>query len=181
MEQLAKALVNLRKTLKNPKKSSKGYNWRYADLVEINNSIDEALQENSLTYYQTPESIVNDGKYMSGIKTVVLHESGEFIENLFLAPPKSYDEKDLGGQQTYFRRYALLAMFGLAPSDDGENNPEKNDDRKIGGKAISDKQLALLRTNFDKLTQDEVGLLESKTMGGAQASTIIGEILNGKR
>lgn len=194
MEQLAKALVNLRKTLRNPKKSSQGYNWRYANLVQINEAIHEPLIENGLTYYQTNESVITDGKFLSGVKTVLLHESGEQIETMFLAPPKSYDEKDLGGQSTYFRRYALLALFGLAPEDgmeiEGENNAEKIDDRNRGFKVsnpdskatdgqikylhalkkfMDDKEKAYFEENESKITKqqanDKISKLEKLKEG----------------
>lgn len=175
---LAKALVNLRKTLKNPKKSSKGYNWNYASLTEIHESINEPLIENGLTITQQPTSTMIDGAFLVGVKTILLHESGESMETDFYSPCKDFDPKTIGGFITYYRRYATLAMLDLAPDDEGENNPEKQD---FKGKPLSDKQLKLLRTNVDKLTQDEVEQLKLGTMAPQQASIIIGEILNGKR
>jgi len=178
MENLAKALVNLRKTLQNPKKSSKGYNWKYADLAEIHKSINSPLIENGLTITQQPLSTMHEGNFLVGVKTILLHESGEQLENEFLTPCKDFDPKTIGGFITYYRRYATLSVLDLAPDDDGEVNPEKNDFR---GKPLSEKQLKLLRANHDKLTEQEVSALKSGTMNPADASAIIGEILNGKR
>lgn len=183
MENLAKALVSLRTSLKNPKKASKGYNWKYADLVEVTESINESLIENKLTVVQMPISSLQDGKALMGVKTIVMHESGETIENEFSTPLTDLDPKGVGGFITYYRRYALLAIFGLAPEEEikGEINPEHNKNKVTANKQISDKQMKLLRENHDKLNPDEVERLKLKTMDATEASTIIGRILGSKK
>ena len=183
MEQISKALVSLRTSLKNPKKSSKGYNWKYADLVQVTDSINESLIENKLTVLQFPISQMIDGKNLVGVKTIVLHESGEQIENSFSTVLTDLDPKAVGGFITYYRRYALLAIFGLAPEEEitGEINPEKNNNKVQANKGISDKQLDILRKNADKLTSDEINALANKTMTPAEASSIIGRVLGGKK
>lgn len=100
----------------NLKKNSDGYGYKYTDLAEIHNH----LEESGMTYYQyiEPEDGVDyiwtvpikDGKELParrGCRIIEARLSGK--EN----PVQAY-----GASLTYSRRYSLLMAMGLATTDD---------------------------------------------------------------
>lgn len=65
-----------------------------------------------------------------GIVTIILHESGEYIESppIFVKSPKQ-DAQGAGSVITYLRRYSLSSMFGITSEEDDDANDAtlKND------------------------------------------------------
>ena len=106
---------------------------KYADLATVINSIEKALEENGLGFYQSVEGeqIVNitentDAKgvkttnvVITGMKvvTTVFSEDGE-IKSYYPFVLFSPDPQKQGAAYTYARRYALQAAMGLASEDD---------------------------------------------------------------
>ncbi len=106
---------------------------KYADLATVINSIEKALEENGLGFYQSVEGeqIVNitentDAKgvkttnvVITGMKvvTTVFSEDGE-IKSYYPFILFSPDPQKQGAAYTYARRYALQAAMGLASEDD---------------------------------------------------------------
>lgn len=100
----------------NLKKTSDGYGYKYTDLAEIHNH----LEQEGMSYYQYVEPVdgvdyiwtvpIIDGKEMParrGCRIVEAKLSGK--EN----PVQAY-----GASLTYCRRYSLLMAMGLATTDD---------------------------------------------------------------
>ena len=100
----------------NIKKNAAGYGYKYTDLAEIHNH----LEENNMTYYQYIEPVdgvdyiwtvpIIDGKEQTpkrGCRIIEAKLSGK--DN----PVQAY-----GASLTYCRRYSLLMAFGLATTDD---------------------------------------------------------------
>ena len=58
-----------------------------------------------------------------GIKTVIMHKSGEFIETepIFALPAKQ-DAQATGSTITYLKRYSLAAVFGITSDEDDDGN-----------------------------------------------------------
>jgi cell division septation protein DedD len=57
------------------------------------------------------------------IETRILHKSGEWIadEGLYI-PADKRNAQGFGSATTYGRRYALMALIGVAPDDDDDGN-----------------------------------------------------------
>lgn len=55
------------------------------------------------------------------IETTLLHTSGEFMCDVLWVPCGKNDAQGLGSAITYGRRYALMAVAGVAPVDDDGN------------------------------------------------------------
>lgn len=100
----------------NIKKNARGYNYKYADLAQIH----EYLEEQGKSYYQYVERIegddyimtvkVEDGKElppMRGCRVVQARLDG-----------KTNPAQEQGSALTYARRYSLLMAYGLATTDD---------------------------------------------------------------
>jgi len=77
------------------------------------------LQEVGLSVMQFP--VDRDG--MVGVQTLLLHESGEFIEgNEFYLKPAKNDAQAYGSAVTYARRYTYQSILNLNTSDDDDGN-----------------------------------------------------------
>ena len=55
------------------------------------------------------------------LRTTVLHVSGEWIASEYPIQPTKPDPQGYGSALTYARRYALMALVGIAPEDDDGN------------------------------------------------------------
>ena len=52
------------------------------------------------------------------MRTILSHSSGEYLEDTFAVRLQKNDPQSIGSAITYFRRYALMAVLGIAPEDD---------------------------------------------------------------
>lgn len=90
---------------------------KYADLPSILEAVNPALREHGLVCVQRGK--VHDGQQI--LVTELLHDSGQTLASDMLMPTQS-DPQKMGSALTYFRRYALLALLGIAPDDDDDGN-----------------------------------------------------------
>jgi hypothetical protein len=90
---------------------------RYAKLETVIDVIEGPLHDAGIVWFQ-PVEVRDNGEVV--LLTVLVHaETGERIESRY--PVRCKDPQDpqkVGGAVTYARRYALLALLGLAPEDD---------------------------------------------------------------
>lgn len=99
-------------------KSGKGFQYKYADLGEVIEVITDTLIKHGLVFTQ-PLGII-DGQ--SVLYTRIIHAESdderiiESVTPLICKDPS--DPQKVGGAITYFRRYSLLSLLGLAPEDD---------------------------------------------------------------
>ena len=73
---------------------------------------------NGLSYMQFPISKY-DG--FSGVETIIMHISGEWISSVLTLPLAKRDPQGAGSAITYARRYSLQSACGL-PSEDDDGN-----------------------------------------------------------
>lgn len=118
---LAKALIKFQKEVKPVKKESENpyFKSKYADLASIIDTIKEPLAKNGLGYTQFPI-----GEF--GLTTILMHESGEWIEETFTLRPVDAKPQSVGSAITYARRYALGAILGIATEEDDDGNKASN-------------------------------------------------------
>ncbi|MGG1571621.1 ERF family protein [Fictibacillus sp. NRS-1165] len=127
--EIAKALAKFQGEVKNPKRTNKNdyYNSSYAPLDEVINTGKLPLSKYGLSYVQSPKH--EDG-YVS-LTTLLMHESGEWLESEPLRLPawkdKKNGDKELNAQTvgigvTYGRRYQLESMLGLSSEEDDDGN-----------------------------------------------------------
>ena len=118
MKALYKALSDFQQEVPNIFKNSSGYNYKFADLGEINDIIKPILKKHGLGYVQP----ING----STINTIIFHaESGESIESSADIPQGVQlkgmnDFQVLGSAITYLRRYSLSSMLGLITDEDAD-------------------------------------------------------------
>jgi hypothetical protein len=87
----------------------------YASLEAVIETSRPVLSEGNMCAIQGVGAF--DGRAIA-ITTRILHDSGQWIESEASIPLAKIDAQGAGSAITYGRRYALMAMLGLAPVDD---------------------------------------------------------------
>ena len=132
---------------------------KYADLGAIIKTARPVLAKHGLAFSQL--AIGSGGDV--GVKTILIHESGEFIEETITLPLA--DERGKSSAQaagsiiTYLRRYSLSAILGIYADEDTDGTPVQQPQKK---QASSKKAPAKSSGNiFDTVTNKE-GVLYSE-------------------
>lgn len=150
--ELNKALANFHKEVKQPMKDANNpfFKSKYVPLENVVEAIDDVAPKHGLTYSQYPVTTENG---LVGISTVLLHESGEFIE---FPPATTKPDKNtpqgVGSALTYMRRYSLSAVFGITSDQDDDGN-------EASGKSNRNKQ-----TQPQKASGQTIGTLKKEVM-----------------
>lgn len=128
INELSAALAAAQGQMKNPEKNRTAtipmkaggvYSYDYADLPSTIDAVRRALAENKLSHTAAIDS--EDGRTTVSVR--IMHASGQWIESALVLPP-SADVKALAGNITYYRRYLLTALVGVAADDDMDSEPE---------------------------------------------------------
>ena len=100
------------------------YSYRYADLAAVWDDVRRALSPQGLAVAQT---IVPGEPGLAVLETLLLHASGQWLRSHLPLRLES-DPRLLGGQITYMRRYALMALVGAVAG--GEDDDAQCYDRR---------------------------------------------------
>lgn len=117
MKQIATALLKAQSEMSNPKKGATNpfFKSKYADLNAIREAVIPTLNENGISVLQPIVHI--EGKNF--VKTILLHESGEFLESITeIIYNKQNDAQAQGSGISYARRYALQSFVCVGADDD---------------------------------------------------------------
>ena len=117
--ELAKALCKAQSEMGGAAKDASNpfFKSKYADLSSVMRVIKEPFANNGLSFVQFP---LCDGQN-AGVETMLMHESGEWMQSEYLMPLVKKDPQGSGSAITYAKRYALQAMCGI-PSEDDDGN-----------------------------------------------------------
>lgn len=125
MKNLFKSLASFQQEVPVIHKGTQGYGYSYADLPKILEVINPLLKKHGLGF--TQQLTNNEGQ--NCLKTVVFHESGEFMESECMIPYVQLkgmnDYQGFGSGVTYFRRYALSSALGLVTDKDTDASGEQ--------------------------------------------------------
>ena len=114
---LAKAQLQIEPASKNA--TNPHFRSHYADLASIWDACRGPLNTNGLSIVQFP----CDGDVgRTGLCTMLLHSSGEFISEVVTTRSQKDDPQGLGSALTYLRRYALAAVVGVTATEDDDGN-----------------------------------------------------------
>jgi len=93
---------------------------KYADLGQIIELTRPILNSHGLSVSQHPES--KPELKVCGCTTLLLHESGQFLESTLLLPlpNEKWDAQASGAAVTYARRYAWQSVIGLSATEDDD-------------------------------------------------------------
>ena len=113
--EIAKALVKFQKAVKPVKKEAENpfFHSKYADLASIIEVIKDPMAANGLSFSQFPTG-------ENQLTTILMHESGEWLEDTYTVAPVDNRPQSVGSAITYARRYALGAILGIATESDDD-------------------------------------------------------------
>lgn len=91
---------------------------RYADLASVIDAVRPHLSVNGIAFVQD----VTTEPGIVCVETTLYHKSGQWLSNKLAVACKDQSPQPVGSATTYARRYALMALCGIAPAedDDGE-------------------------------------------------------------
>lgn len=118
---LSKALAAFQSEVKDPKKDNDNpfFKSKYVALDGLTAAVRPVLAKHGLSFMQFP---TGDGQTVS-VTTLLLHESGEYIESEpFAMKPTKSDPQGMGSAVTYARRYSLQSVLGVAWEEDDDAN-----------------------------------------------------------
>ena len=115
------AMEGVAKTTENDGFKKNGKASKYATLADCIEASRTALLANGLCVIQGPGATNTEAKTLC-ITTRIIHDSGEWIETDFDMPLTKWSPHEAGSATTYGRRFALMAMLGLAPVEDDDGN-----------------------------------------------------------
>lgn len=147
IEEIAKALISFHKEMKPVKKESKNpfFKSAYADLSSILEAVNEPLQKAGLSFVQFPVG-------ENTLTTMLMHESGQWIQSNYKMEPSKKDPQGTGSAITYARRYALGAILGISTEEDDDGN-------KANGNSENKKKDSMENPPFGKGSdEDEIDL-----------------------
>jgi len=88
----------------------------YADLTSVIKVIKQPFANHGLSFVQLP--ITSEGGKGVGVVTMIMHNSGQWLQGEYLLPMDKFTAQGAGSAITYARRYALQAMAGIPAVDD---------------------------------------------------------------
>ena len=125
---LAIALSKFQGEVENPKNTATNpfFKSSYSPLDTVLNTVRPILAKHGLSVVQIPST---EGSNII-VTTILMHESGEYIETepLELKMDK-ITAQGAGSAITYARRYALSAVLGVASEDDDDGNAAEPKER----------------------------------------------------
>lgn len=127
IDQLATALAKAQAAMENPPKNREvevrtkqggTYKFKYTTLDTVIDTIRKPLSDNGIAFLQSLQTV--EGKLR--LATRVMHSSGQWLETETPVMVSDDGMQALGSAQTYAKRYALSALFGLAADEDDDGN-----------------------------------------------------------
>ena len=145
--ELVKALMKAQSEIKPVTKDGNNpfFKSKYATLENVVNTSRDVLHNNGLVILQPmcgePGSV--------GVKTILAHESGQWISGTLYLPLAKSDPQGAGSAITYARRYSWASMIGLVTDEDDDGNAASNKSRPH---KMTDDQLKQVKRLFEYLT-----------------------------
>ena len=147
---LAKALIGFNSEVTKISKSAENpfFKSKYATLDNIVDEVRPILAKHGLSILQFPGG---DGENVI-MKTMLLHESGEWIESepLIMKPVKN-DPQAVGSCVTYARRYSIGSFLSLNTGEDDDGQKATNGESKITAKMMGDIKVAWLKLGYKEI------------------------------
>lgn len=119
IDKIAAALAKAQGAMDNASKDrlNPAFKSKYADLASVRDAVNGPLSANGIAYVQAAQTT----EHGVMVETRLIHESGQWFACTVGATPKAYDPQSIGSAITYLRRYGLMSMAGIAPTDDDDD------------------------------------------------------------
>ena len=168
--EIAKALAKFQSEVSDPNRTKENafLKSKYVTLDSLLQTVRPVLANNGLSFLQVPFT----GADVVSVTTMLLHESGEWLESdPFTLPLMKKDPQGVGGVVTYARRYSLSSILGVAwdEDDDAQSNNETELTKQIlheltelaGVKGVPNETVSsYIKTTFNKSSSKLLDLTE---------------------
>jgi hypothetical protein len=136
LDKLAPALVALQADLTPVAKSATNpfFKSSYAPLPEVMEAVQPLLAKHKLAISQFLSNI--EGQ--SAMRTILLHESGQYIEDIQPLLLVKQDPQSQGSATTYARRYGVMSVLGVVADEDDDGNRASKATQKVERTANTD-------------------------------------------
>jgi hypothetical protein len=128
--EISKALAKFQAKVKQPLKDADNpfFKSKYVPLESVVEAITNEAPNHGLSFVQWA---LNDEQGRVGVATMLMHESGEFIEfdPVFMNAEKNTPQ-GAGSLITYLKRYSLSAVFGITSDQDDDANESSGNNNK---------------------------------------------------
>jgi len=108
------------------KNEKANYQYRYASLASVLEAVRAPLAENGLAIIQSPRTTEANRIV---VHLLLLHKSGQFMEDEFSLPVGQQTPQGIGSIISYARRYQLQAFLGLGTDDDDAQSAQPTQPR----------------------------------------------------
>ena len=146
------------------------FSYRYASLPAILRAVLPVLHKHKLSILQPLEK--------GEIITTLLHASGDGLNANLECSPEGLTPQEFGAKVTYYRRYALVSMLGIAPDEDidgsGIDTPEVTKPPKQKAPPRSPSPLERLLTDDKDLVKAWSPSIKTQ----ADAERVVADLLN---
>lgn len=154
--ELAKALLaaqqNMAKVRTNATAKTEKYSYGYADLSVVIEAVLPAFSEAGIIVSQGASTSENGATVT--VETRFTHVgSGQWMSSSLSLRPTKADPQGVGSAITYARRYALLAMCGIAPADDDGRAASEKQKTEQPPPQVTQRQLDDIGKVRDRLAQ----------------------------
>jgi hypothetical protein len=179
---IAAALVKFQSELPKATKDSSAdtgkYSYDYASLDKLTEIIFPKLSENGLAYTAAPD-LDENGQF--GLRARLIHTSGEEIGGFYPLGNPNNPAQAIGSAITYARRYALLALTGVAPADEDDDGASANE-AQAKANVAAPASAAKPKDTPESLRAEMGQLIDSSNglVGADDANKIMAEVTNGK-
>src|SRR5699024_1598165 len=120
---------------------------KYVPLESVVEAINTIAPKHGLSFTQWA---LNNENGTLGVATLLMHESGEWIEfDPVFIPAEKQTPQGYGALITYLKRYTLSAIFGITSDEDDDGNSSSKNE------LASDKQLNLISTLMRNVSDDK--------------------------
>lgn len=119
VNQIAAALIAAQGDMESAKRTADNpfFKSKYADLAICIETARPVLKSHGLGVIQSADC---DGD-LAVVETMLIHTSGEWFKSRTVLRPSKADPQGMGSAVTYARRYAYMAIIGMASEDDDGN------------------------------------------------------------
>lgn len=126
--QIASAVISAQGELEPARKTADNpfFKSKYADLAECIETARPVLKRHGLGVVQSADC----DSELAIVETILVHTSGEWIKSRTILRPAKADPQGMGSAITYARRYAYMAIIGMAADDDDGNAASASADNK---------------------------------------------------
>lgn len=118
---LALALSKAQSEFETVDKSTEAYNYKYATLSDTLKMIKPIMARHELAITQLTISKMYGNNLLSGIKSILVHSSGEFVASECYLPSVATKSNNIaqvqGSWGSYLRRYHIMSMLNLSTED----------------------------------------------------------------